>query len=69
MFSGAMFILSMSCVSGDEVQVAIHRKEDILGWLRTLDHEGSNWTVVKHSSDFQQTDDLTEDVMRAYGDR
>jgi hypothetical protein len=43
---GARWILSMSCVSGDEVQVAIHRQEDVARWLTTLDHEGSSWTVT-----------------------
>lgn len=44
--TGARWILSMSCVSGDEVQVAIHRLEDVARWLTTLDHEGSSWSVT-----------------------
>jgi hypothetical protein len=39
----APYVLSMSCVSGDEVQVAVHRYQDIFRWLKTLDHEGSTW--------------------------
>lgn len=46
--SGTTYILSMSCVSGDEVQVIIHQKEDIPKWLKTLDHEGSSWDVYQH---------------------
>ena len=38
--------LNMSCVSGDEVIVAIHRQEDVARWLKTLDHEGSSWSVI-----------------------
>lgn len=40
------WILSMSCISGDEVQVVIHRQEDVARWLKTLDHEGSSWSVI-----------------------
>lgn len=66
------YILSMSCISNDEVQVAIHRYEDIFRWLTTLDHEGSNWTVVQHVMDgdvVMETNDLTDQVMQEYGNR
>ncbi len=45
-FAGIRWMLSMSCVSGDEVIVAIHRQEDVAKWLKTLDHEGSSWSVT-----------------------
>ena len=77
--SGTIYILSMSCISGDEVQVAIHRREDIVGWLKSLDHEGSNWTVVNHVYDgnpmkdadakILETIDLTDEIMEEYGNR
>ena len=42
----ASFILSMTCVSGDDLQVVIRRREDIMAWLVKLDHEGSCWSVM-----------------------
>jgi hypothetical protein len=57
----------MSCVSGDEVQVAIHRREDIFRWLKTLDHEGSNWSVVNHVGvPIMDTIDLTDAIEAEY---
>ena len=79
--SGTIYILSMSCVSGDEVQVAIHRYEDIFRWLKSLDHEGSSWDVAEHvyeppctwetinTSKIVRTDDLTDEIMEEYGNR
>ncbi len=69
--SGNIHILSMSCVSGDEVQVAIHRYEDIFRWLKTLDHEGSGWNVTIHRYDsygneITETEDITEKVIEDY---
>lgn len=46
--SNPIYILSMGCVSGDDVQVAIHRYEDIIPWLKQLDHEGSSWGVCSY---------------------
>lgn len=43
------YILEVWCVSGDDVQVEIHRREDIAGWIRKLDHEGANWWAVEHT--------------------
>ena len=61
------YILSMSCVSGDECQVAIHLREDIVGWLKTLDHEGSNWCVVQYRGDpITETVDITAAVYDEY---
>lgn len=65
------YILTMYCVSGDNVQVAIHRYEDIRRWLKTLDHEGSNWSVVKHVWDGEQTAvidtiNLTDQIVGEY---
>ena len=37
------YILTMSCVSGDNVQCQIFRYQDIFNWLKKLDHEGSSW--------------------------
>lgn len=75
--SGTIYILSMSCVSGDEVQVAIHLYEDIFRWLKSLDHEGSSWSVGQHVYDSSpltnsdatiiNTKDLTDEVMEEYG--
>ena len=61
------YILTMSCVSGDAVQVAIHRREDVVRWLRTLDHEGSSWDVVYHlpNGDISW---ITDEVMVEYGE-
>jgi len=39
------WVLRVSCVSGDEVQAVIHRREDVGKWLKTLDHEGAYWTL------------------------
>lgn len=69
--SGKIFILSMSCVSGDEVQVAIHRYEDIFRWLKTLDHEGSHWDVTVHyydplGNEITDTEDITDKVVKEY---
>jgi hypothetical protein len=67
MFTGAYYILHMSCVSGDEVQVAIHLKEDIRGWLDKLDHEGSSWSVYHHVTNkdnmIVDTRDLTQEFL------
>ena len=65
------FILSMLCVSGDEVQVAIHRIQDITRWLKTLDHEGATWSVVHHVWDevnekVLETNDITDMIEREY---
>lgn len=70
----APYVLTMSCVSGDELQVAIHRREDIFRWLKTLDHEGSSWSVVEMARfgaavEFISPEDITEDIMREYGER
>lgn len=59
------YILTMSCVSGDAVQVAIHKREDIVRWLQTLDHEGSSWDVVHHLPDGGITW-ITDEVMAEY---
>ena len=63
----------MSCISGDEVQVAIHRREDIFRWLKTLDHEGSNWDLSQHifgvDGKIESTVDLTDEIMKEYGER
>ena len=68
--SGTIYILSMSCISGDEIQVAIHRREDIFRWLKTLDHEGSNWSVVQHiGTPITDTVELTEEVIKEYSGR
>lgn len=64
------FILSMLCVSDDEVQVAIHRREDIARWLKTLDHEGSSWSVVVHEMDGDvvvETRDITTEIIEECG--
>lgn len=45
-FTGARWILRMSCVSGDGLQVMIHRQEDVARWLTSLDHEGSSWSIT-----------------------
>lgn len=66
------YILSMCCVSGDEVQVAIHRREDIFRWLRTLDHDGSNWNVVQHhrvAGTIYMTEDITDAIEEEYQHR
>lgn len=68
------FILSMACVNGDNIQMAIHRREDIIGWLRKVDHEGSNWDILEHVWDAPYPDnteiiraiDLTDEIMREY---
>jgi len=65
----APFVLSMSCVSGDEIQIAIHQREDIIPWLRKLDHEGATWTVVEFSYKDGVIDadhDHTEEIMQEY---
>jgi hypothetical protein len=49
----------MTCVSGDEVHVAIHRREDIVRWLRKLDHEGSTWAVEDVENNER---DITADI-------
>ena len=59
------YILTMSCISGDAVQVAIQREEDIIKWLRALDHEGSTWDVVHHLPD-GDVEWITDDVMAEY---
>ena len=62
------FILTMGCVSGDDVQVAIHRREDIFHWLKTLDHEGSSWTIVVHDEKLSHPPkDITEEIQGEYG--
>lgn len=70
----ASYILSMSCISGDDVQVAIHRREDVVRWLKTLDHEGSSWSVVHHAwnemqDDILGTEDITSDIEAEYARR
>jgi hypothetical protein len=70
----APYILSMSCVSGDEVQIVIHRKEDIFRWLKKLDHEGSNWDVVEHlwSNDYSKimgTSYITSEIIEEYANQ
>ena len=62
-----LYILTMSCVSGDAVQVAIHKREDIVWWLKTLDHEGSSWDVVHHRPN-GDIDFVTEAIMAEYGE-
>jgi hypothetical protein len=66
------WILSMSCVSGDDVQVRIWLRRDVLSWLKILDHEGSIWDVVHHvpssDNDFDTTD-ITQEVMEEYRSR
>lgn len=65
------YILTMSCVSGDDVQAAIHKREDVFKWLSTLDHEGANWSVVYHTWDGHQlinTHDITKEIEREYAD-
>lgn len=68
MFSGAYYILTMSCVSGDELQVAIHSKEDVRRWLDTLDHEGSSWDVVHHVTDADGHITHTEDITKEFAE-
>ena len=65
--SGTIYILSVSCISGDEVQVAIHERGDVRRWLDTLNHEGANWQVVEHcySDDrvhIEETRDITVEI-------
>jgi hypothetical protein len=67
----AEYILSMGCVSGDEIQVAIHRQVDIVHWLKTLDHEGSSWSVTRHQwneagDHIHATTDITDEITRQY---
>ena len=54
-----MYTLRMLCVSGDWVTVFIHRYEDIFKWLKTLDHEGSSWTVTVGRKD--KTDQIVQE--------
>lgn len=42
----ARWVLSMSCVNGDEIQAAIHEHPNIAFWLGKLDHEGSSWIIT-----------------------
>lgn len=64
------YILSMGCVSGDDIQIAIHEREHIVPWLKKIDHEGSSWTVVAHDMDgdiIMETTDITDQIMEEYG--
>ena len=63
----APYILTMNCVSGDGIQVAIYRREDIVRWLRTLDHEGSSWDVVYHNDEDGVIEFITQEIETEYG--
>lgn len=67
-FELGSYVLSMSCVSGDNVQVSIHRREDIFRWLRKLDHEGSSWAVHHHDLEtaLSSVEDITEEIEGEY---
>ncbi len=63
----AEYVLRMSFVNGDQLQIALHRREDILRWLRQCDHEGSSWSVIRiggfvgshtHSTPLDITDEI-----------
>lgn len=63
------YILSMNCIRGDDLQIAIHRREDIFRWLKTVDHEGSLWSVVFHNGDSESgfiTTDITDEIIEEY---
>ena len=67
MTESLIYILSMSCVSGDDVQVRIHHREDIPRWLKTLDHEGSRWDVTVHrmnGNTVEETTDITDEIVK-----
>lgn len=63
------YILSMGCVDGSSVQGAFHTREDLLRWLKRLDHEGSSWSVVVHDMDgdiVMETHDITDEIRKEY---
>lgn len=60
----------MSCINGDEIQIAIHEMEYIFKWLKTIDHEGSNWSVIEHVGDpITKTVDITLEIEKDYSDK
>lgn len=63
------YILSFSAVNGDDMQVRCFNREDILHWLRKVDHEGSQWGVVSHDMDgdvVMETTDITDEIRKEY---
>ena len=45
----AEYVLRMRFVNGDELQMTVHRREDLLRWLTQCDREGSSWSVLRRA--------------------
>jgi 5,10-methylenetetrahydrofolate reductase len=39
--------LTVAYPSGDDARIAIRRREDIVRWVRKLDHDGAMWAVTQ----------------------
>lgn len=65
------YVLFMFCAYGDQIQVAIKERGDIVKWLKRLDHGGSNWEVIQHRwndmrNDILGYDDITAEIADEY---
>lgn len=60
------YIISISCVNEDQIQIATKERDNIKFWLGKIDHEGSSVSIVCHEMDddiVMQTDDMTNEFI------
>jgi hypothetical protein len=69
MTNSMVYFINMICVSDDYVEIQTHDRASIVKWLKSIDHEGSSWSVLavdRGAEAARNTLDITAEIAAEY---